>query len=102
MRIEKLQDLVRRRKIIWSSHARTRMTSRGISRNDVVNCILSGEVIENYPLAQPYPECLVYGKMINGKVIHVVVGTDNKYVYVVTTYFPSKSKFELDLKTRRR
>jgi hypothetical protein len=91
-----------KRKIIWSSHSREIMKSRRITKDDVINCILYGCVIEDYPYTRPYPECLVYGKMINGKAIHVVVGTDNRYLYIITTYFPSKNKFEEDLKTRRR
>lgn len=36
---------------------------------------------------------------VNNKVIHVVVGYDEKFIYMITAYYPSLDKFEMDLKT---
>ena len=77
------------------------MQQMGISREDVINCILYGEIIEDYPNYWQNPACLIFGYTIDNKVIHVVVGTDN-YVHIVTAYFPDESKFEPDMKTRKR
>ena len=33
--------------------------------------------------------------------IHVVVGNDGEYIYIITAYFPNTTKFEDDLKTRK-
>ncbi len=77
------------------------MQERDISRADVKNCILNGEIIEDYPNDFPYPSCLIFGYTIKEKVIHVVAGSDGEYVYIITAYFPNKEKFEDDLKTRK-
>ena len=77
------------------------MQERDISRADVKNCILNGEIIEDYPNDFPYPSCLIFGYTIKEKVIHVVVGSDGEYIYIITAYFPNKEKFEDDLKTRK-
>ena len=74
---------------------------RDISIEDVDNCINSGEIIEDYPNDFPHPSCLVFGYTINNQVIHVVAGTDNNYVYIITAYYPNTDKFEDDLKTRK-
>lgn len=77
------------------------MQERDISRNDVKNCIMNGEMIEDYPADYPHPSCLIYGYTLSDKVLHVVAGTDNITVYIITAYFPNSEKFQEDLKTRR-
>jgi len=42
--IEKIKELRGQSKIKWSSHASARIQQRGISREDVINCIMSGEL----------------------------------------------------------
>ena len=62
----------------------------------------SREIIEDYPDDFPHPSCLIFGFTINDKIIHVVAGSDVKYIYIITAYFPNTIKFEKDLKTRRK
>ena len=78
------------------------MGERDISRADVKNCIFNGEIIEEYPNDFTNPSCLVFGLTLDQKVLHVVVGMDDNYLYVVTAYFPTDDKFEPDMKTRRK
>ncbi len=75
-------------------------TAKGISRKDVINCIMSGEIIEQYPDYWLNPACLIFGYSIDNKIMHVVVGVDD-YIHIVTAYFPSKEKFQSDMKTRK-
>ena len=65
-------------------------------------CVLEGEIIEDYPDDYPHPSCLIFGYTINDKIIHVVAGSDGKYIYIITASFPNTIKFEQDLKTRRK
>ena len=88
--------------IKWSAHCLERMQERDISIEDVGECIQSGEIVEDYPDDFPNPSCLVFGYDISGKVIHVVVGTDQTYLYIITSYYPNTDKFMEDLKTRRK
>lgn len=53
-----LKDCVLKRKIKWTAHVAQRIQERNISRHDVMNCILTGEIIENYPQDYPHPSCL--------------------------------------------
>jgi len=87
--------------IRWSMHAVRQMEQRQISREDVLSSIYSGEIIEQYPDFWLNPACLIYGKNREGKVLHTVVGMDDQ-VHIVTVYYPDASKFESDLKTRRK
>jgi len=101
MQIETIQTLCNQSKIKWSVHCLERMQERDISRADVKNCISNGEIIEDYPDDFPHPSCLIFGYAVNNKVIHVVVGNDGEYIYIITAYFPNTVKFEDDLKTRK-
>lgn len=101
MNIKSLQELCEYRKIKWSAHAAARIQERGISRNDVINCIMHGEIIEDYPTDFPNPSCLIFGYAVDGNVIHIVVGSDGDSLYIITAYFPNTIKFYEDLKTRR-
>ncbi|MFW5670600.1 MAG: DUF4258 domain-containing protein [Acetivibrio ethanolgignens] len=74
---------------------------RYISRIDVKKCIMEGEIIEDYPDDYPHPSCLIFGDNNVGKIIHVVVGTDEEYVYIITAYYPNTEKFDKDLRRRR-
>jgi hypothetical protein len=101
MNIDIIKNLYSNEKIKWSTHCLERMQERDICIADVESCILSGEIIEDYPEDFPYPSCLVFGYTIEKRVLHVVVGTDNEFLYIITVYFPNTTKFMEDLKTRR-
>jgi len=102
MDIKDIQSKCSDGNIVWSKHAVDRMLSRNIKRNDVINCIMNGEIIEEYPDYWLSPACLVYGLNTSDAVLHVVVGNDGTKIYIVTVYHPTTEKFESDLKTRKR
>lgn len=89
-------------KIIWTKHCMERMQERDISRADVINGILHGEIIEEYPDDYPNPSCLIFGYTVNKQILHIVVGCDRLVIYIITAYFPDTKVFQYDLKTRRR
>ena len=89
-------------RIIWTQHCLERMQERDISRADVKNVILTGEIIEEYPDDYPHPSCLIFGYTINNRILHIVVGCDTINIYIITAYYPDTKKFEEDLKTRRK
>ncbi len=103
MNIQKIQDYCIQSKMKWYKHALERMQERDISRQDVKNCIMQGEIIEDYPDDFPHPSCLIFGRTMDQKVIHVVVSLDEDQdtIGIITVYYPSVEKFEKDLKTRK-
>ena len=101
VRIEDIQNFCKQSKIKWYQHALERMQERDISRADVKNCIMGGEIIEDYPDDFPHPSCLVFGYAVNNKIIHVVVSMDKENIGIITVYYPNTEKFESDLKTRK-
>ena len=101
MDVGQIQRYCKERKIGWSIHAAEMMMKRGISRRDVLNCLKSGEIIEDYPNSFPYPSCLIFGTSVVGKIMHTVVGLKEDFLMIITAYYPDTVKFEDDLRTRR-
>ena len=94
--------LIQKSAIEWHRHALERMLERGISRREVTDALLTGEVIEDYPSDHPYPSFLVYGNP-GGKPLHVVVAYDQEHemLYIITAYCPDTLHFLDDYRTRR-
>ena len=89
MDISDFKKFCREDKIIWTKHGLERMQSRGISIPDIKNCIMNGELIEEYPTDFPYPSALIFGHKVTGEIIHVVCGLDENILYFITAYVPT-------------
>lgn len=100
--IEDLIDACNKKAIIWKRHAVQRIKQRGISQNEVIECIYSGEIIETYITDKPFASCLVLGATAKNRLLHVVCSMDDDLLYVITVYEPTHMKWENDLKTRKR
>lgn len=83
----------------FSDHAVKRMIKRDISRHDVEDAILQGEIIEEYPDDKYSPSCLVYGRTEDGRDLHVQVSLP-PFVVVITTYEPDQVEW-INCKVRR-
>ena len=99
-------DLDQIRAKIWSNdylltlHASDRAAQRAIFGHEIEEAILDSEVIEDYPNDKYGPSCLIMGKTLQGKVLHIQVSYPPK-VSVITVYVPSLTDWEADLKTRK-
>lgn len=88
--------------IHWHQHALERFLERGISRAEVIEAIMNGEVIETYSADLPYPSCLILHTDVQP--LHVVTAADPaaRMCHVITAYRPDLEYFELDFRTRRK
>ncbi|WP_085022154.1 DUF4258 domain-containing protein [Anaerovibrio sp. JC8] len=94
--------------IEYKVHCQKRMLERDISRKDIANCIMNGEIIEDYPLAgenksdKSFPACLILGINVSeDTVLHVVVGYNGHKIIIISAYHPDKDHWEDDYKTRK-
>lgn len=101
LKVDTIKELVRTGKIRWTNHCIVRLFQRNISQEDIENALLNGEIIEEYENDYPYPSCLVYGIDLNNKVLHVICGTSETELWVITAYYPDNIKWKDDLKTRK-
>ena len=100
--IADLQRLCIDGSIRWTGHVLKRLLQRGISQASVVQAILNGEIIEQYPDDYPYPSCLLLGLSVAGDPLHVVCGQGKNEIWMITAYHPDPAEWEDDLKTRRK
>lgn len=101
MDIERLRALNKLEQIAITEHARRRLIERGISVNDIIRCIDTGEIIKQYEDDRPFPSSLILGTSIDGKYIHVVASHDSEWIYLITAYHPDTDVWGPDFKTRR-
>lgn len=100
--MDDIKEALKKDKIKWSGHILTRIQQRGIKVKDIINCLLNGEIIEQYKDDYPYPSCLILGHTVDNRSIHVVCALEEDNLWMITAYYPSKSEWLDDLKTRRR
>lgn len=86
-----------------SQHAERERRNDDLSIADLENAVLNGEIVEDYPADPRGASCLISGKSVDGKPVHLVIGfLPNDYVRIITAYIPDPVKWETDWKTRRK
>ncbi|MFC1707976.1 DUF4258 domain-containing protein [Planctomycetota bacterium] len=89
----------------WSAHAVREILNDGLTGREVEKALLQCELVEDYPTeTRPLPDCLVLGRLRDGRPVHVVVALDEvrARILVVTVYIPSGGYWHADWQTRRR
>lgn len=96
---DKLKRLLKEDAFIISNHARSRMFQRNISTENVIEVIIHGKIIEDYPEDEPCPSALFFAYS-EGKPCHVVVAECEDHVRIITVYIPENNKW-IDYVLRR-
>lgn len=99
--IEALRKICKPENIEITMHAAKRLEQRGIKLGDIINCVIYGDIIEQYPTDYPYPSCLILGTAVNNKFLHTVVGSDLVQLWIVTAYYPDTAKWSDNFRVRR-
>jgi len=92
MTITGIQDRIRQGDYRFSDHAVKRMIERNISRQEVEEALLNGEIIEEYPEDKYSPSCLVFGRTGRRRPLHVQVSLPPNVV-VITVYEPDPTQW---------
>lgn len=101
LNIDTIKQMIKNGKIRWTNHVIVRLFQRNITREDIENALLNGEIIEEYENDYPYTSCLVYGINLNNEVLHIVCGSNEEELWLITAYYPDNIKWENDFKTRK-
>ena len=101
LNIENIRSLLWQGKVDFTKHCLNRLNQREIAIRDVKHVIKNGIIIEYYFDDYPYPSCLILGKSINNKNLHIVCGISSNLVHVITAYYPDDRNWKEDMKTRR-
>jgi hypothetical protein len=85
-------------------HAQERRFQRGITRAEIRHVLEEGEVIREYPDANPFPKYLVLGWVEDGaRPLHVVAADDEAedVTYVITVYEPDPNIWTDDFREKQ-
>jgi hypothetical protein len=98
--LDELRGHLENRKILWRKHALERMLERGISRAEVFDVLVRGDMIERYEADRPFPSALL-GVSAEAP-LHVVVALDeaDSAIHIITAYRPDVAHFASDYRTR--
>jgi hypothetical protein len=99
--IDEFRQINMPEKVALTIHAKKRMEERGVNVDDVLHCINSGEIIEQYEDDKPLPSCLILGKDMRDNGLHIVISKDDEFIYLITAYYPDHERWNVDLKTRK-
>ena len=103
MDLERLREAIKFGRFEWRKHTLVRLAERNVSQDTILEVVMKGDIIEDYPQNAPLSSCLMLG-WIEAKPYHVVVSFDETLEtgYIITAYEPRLDKFEPDFRTRRR
>lgn len=96
-----IQKLCREECIEFSKHVSDRMFQRNITTDEIVEAILNGKIIEEYPDDYPYPSCLILGITLRKRTLHVVVGVTEAKIWIITVYVPANDRWNNDFTMRK-
>jgi hypothetical protein len=76
-----------------SVHARQEMVDDTVTRDDILEVLAVGRVLENYPTYHKGACCLVYGDTGRGRPLHIVCSTTLPELVIITVYEPTLPKW---------
>ena len=100
MNLSEIRNKIIKKEYRLTVHCLERMVERDISRIEIEQAVISGEVIEDYPDDKYGPSCLVFGMTESGRSLHIQVSRDP--VWVITVYDPSERPAEWSGDFRKR
>lgn len=74
-------------------HAQQEMTEEQISLDDVLEAIAQGVILEDYPQHRRGACCLIYGRTLAGRAVHVVCTSGRPTLIIITVYEPKLPKW---------
>ena len=98
MDIKKVHRFLNKR-LYFTHHAIEKMLERKIDEEEIIEVILNGEIIEEYPKDKYGPSCLIFGLTKRHRRLHVLISY-SELPWVITTYEPKLSEWT-DYKKRR-
>jgi hypothetical protein len=90
------------RRILFLPHAVRQMSrpDRMISTAEVRNVVATGVVIENYPTDPRGLSCLILGRGLRDRPVHVVCSPKPDFLAIITAYLPDRHEWSDDFRVR--
>jgi len=103
MNLFEIIEAIKENRIRISDHADAEAQVDNLTFNDIIETVIEGEIIEEYPTDKQYPSCLIFGKTSKGDPVHSVWGCNekNNWVVLITVYRPDPERW-INWRKRRR
>ena len=101
MDIENIINSIRYGRVRITDHADEEAFDDSLTYEEIYSSVIQGEVIEDYPIDNPYPSCLILGRNFSGEPIHSVwaYNPENLWAVLITVYRPDPTRW-IDWKIR--
>jgi len=100
--IKEIKKAFREGRYEYSLHAVDQSILRHITRQEILEAIENGQIIENYPEDKFGPSCLVYGRTDLERPLHIQCSYPTRpKIKIITVYEPNPEEW-IDYKKRRR
>jgi len=84
-----------------TKHAQQEMVEENITLNEVLQAIVTGKILENYPEHRRGACCLLNGLTQKGRPLHIVCTTAQPVLIIITVYEPKPPKWITPTQRRR-
>ena len=97
-----IREKFARGQVEYSLHAVRQLVARNITVVEVMQAVLAGDIIEDYPADKYGPSCLVLGRALNRRPLHVQCTHPSRpLVKVITAYEPEPTEWDETMKRRK-
>ena len=100
--MERIRGQVRNGLLRFTLHAYQRMVEEGVGVDEVMEALMSGEAIEDYPEHRRGACCLVCGRTRTGRYLHIVCTMGFDVVVIITVYEPREPKWRTPFERARK
>lgn len=74
--------------ITLTVHGREEMSDDRLTRDDLLEAFAGAQLLENYPSYHKGPCCLIFGRTVAGRPLHIVCSTTAARLVIITVYEP--------------
>jgi hypothetical protein len=87
------KQAVQEHQIMISLHVAEEALAENITRPEIDAVMLAAQVLEDYPDWWLGPSCLIYGRTLVGRDLHMVVSYSGLPITIITVYEPRPPKW---------
>lgn len=95
-----IQEQARAELLRVTQHAQKEMDDEDITLDEVIEAIIEGQILEDYPEHKRGSCCLVYGRTKKAVPLHIVCTTTQPKLIIITVYKPTLPKWVSPTKRR--
>lgn len=91
--LRRIREQAIRGEVRLTLHAHQEMVEEAISYEEILQAIVSGQILEDYPEHKRGPCCLLGGVTQAGRSLHIVCTTAQPILVIITVYEPKPPKW---------